>query len=205
MEYGQALLHTDDTKWVELDESAKVEALQAIENQMAKEENRRPCPVEPKFLQTGCDGIVLGTYGRENDTIYVNSSQFDGEAMYGKTSDHLVKAVIHEGRHAYQCRVAEGLIEQADKESATLWRTNLAEGNYVSYRQNPKAYYEQPVEVDARSFATKRYETLVEERVGATERADARVAFEAQMGPRNSGDQILDEQERVAFAEGVSR
>ena len=83
MQYEEELLLTG-TKWNALDEEKKLEILQTIENHVACESGRFPCPVESRFLYTGIDGIVLGSYNPNEKTIYINSSQFDAESMYGK-------------------------------------------------------------------------------------------------------------------------
>ena len=84
--------------------------------------------------------------------------------MYGSEPGRLVQTCLHEGRHALQHQVAEGEISFSDKKLAGEWSHNLEEGNYISYKRNPKAYYNQPVERDAREFAKKRYATLLEEK-----------------------------------------
>lgn len=119
------------------------------------------CPVVDKFLYTGTDGVVLGTYDPQSRVIYVNSSQFNPESKYGKTSETIITTCLHEGRHAYQHQVADGIVEHDNPTEAAIWKDNLAEGHYISFRDNPKAYYNQPVEVDARTFAAEKYAELV--------------------------------------------
>lgn len=63
-----------------------------------------------------------------------------------------MKGVMH-----YSTRIAAGKINYPDKKIADEWKHNLEEGNYISYRRNPRAYYNQPVERDAREFAETRY------------------------------------------------
>ena len=116
---------------------------------------RAPSP--GKFLYTGSDGIVLGAYDPQNQVIYVNSSQFDADAKYGGDAQALVTACLHEGRHAYQHQAVRGLVRQADPAQVALWKDNLADGHYISFRQDPRAYYQQPVEADARRFAEEKY------------------------------------------------
>ncbi len=166
MNYQESLLLTGDA-WNYLSDEKKIEVLQTIENHMAFEANRMSVPVEGKFLHTGSDGIVLGSYDTDARRIYINTSQFDQNSMYGKDSSSLVTTCLHEGRHAYQHQVANGLVHHDDPNESEAWRENLRDGNYISFRENPRGYYEQPVEVDAREFATKRYEELVNERMQA--------------------------------------
>ena len=163
MTYDQSILLTGN-QWASLSDGQKVQVLQAIENHSAYEAGRITCPVVDKFLYTGTDGVVLGTYDPQNRVIYVNSSQFDPESKYGKTSETIITTCLHEGRHAYQHQVADGIVEHDDPTEAAIWKENLAEGNYISFRENPKAYYNQPVEVDARAFAAEKYAELVASR-----------------------------------------
>lgn len=171
--------------WAGLSEEVKLEALQAIENHMALEGGRLPCPVRGEFLYTGIDGIVIGTYDPGKRTIYINSSQFDGEAKYGKTPEALVTACLHEGRHAYQHQVVNGMVKYDNAQEAEAWKENLSPGRYISFRQNPRAYYSQPVEADARSFAEARYQQMTAER--------ERIITSEQI-PENPAKQIFMEQ-----------
>ena len=152
MTYEQSVLLTG-SQWTELSEERKLEVLQTIENHSAFESGRLSCPVVGKFLYTGTDGVVLGTYDPKNQVIYVNSSQFASDTRYGKDSEAIVTACLHEGRHAYQHQVADGIVLHDNQAEADAWKENLSEGNYISFRENPRAYYNQPVEVDARRFA----------------------------------------------------
>lgn len=164
MTYPESLLLTGDV-WTSLSDEQKIEVLQTIENHIAFESNRIPAPVEGRFLHTGPDGVVMGSYDPRTERIYINTSQFNPESMYGKDSSALVTTCLHEGRHAYQHQVANGLVEHNNPIEAEVWRNNLKDGNYISFEENPRGYYEQPVEVDARSFAENRYEELVNERM----------------------------------------
>ena len=94
MTYDQSILLTGD-QWASLSDGQKVQVLQAIENHSAYEAGRITCPVVDKFLYTGTDGVVLGTYDPQNRVIYVNSSQFDPESKYGKTSETIITTCLH--------------------------------------------------------------------------------------------------------------
>lgn len=189
MTYEQSIMLTDK-QWSSLSDEAKIQVLQAIENHAAFEAGRLNCPVVGKFLYTGNDGVVLGTYDPQSKVIYVNSSQFDAESKYGKTSETLVTTCLHEGRHAYQHQVADGIIVHSNPAEAEAWKNNLSDGNYISFRENPRAYYNQPVEVDARRFAEAKYAELVTERqkLIADERVEQsqRSVFERQISSDNS-------------------
>lgn len=184
MTYQESLLLTG-SEWTSLSDDKKIEVLQAIENHMAYESNRISSPVEGRFLHTGSDGIVLGSYNPRSGRIYINVSQFDPESMYGKDSSALVTTCLHEGRHAYQHQVANGIVHHDNPNEAVAWRENLKDGNYISFEENPRGYYEQPVEVDAREFAASRYKEMMNERLQAeidrpADYSSAKDAFETQ-------------------------
>lgn len=193
MTYEQCLGLTGE-KWSSLEDSEKVEVLQTIENRMAFESGRLPCPVVGQWLYTGEDGIVLGSYSRDTQTIYINTSQFVPESKYGKDPDRIITTCIHEGRHAYQNQVTNGFITHENAEEAEIWKDNLSEDNYISYQENPVAYYMQPVEVDARSFAEERMMQLQEERNNLAQQTNqesaAKTVFEQQM---SSGSNVSQE------------
>lgn len=177
MHYEEALCCIKD-HWDDTSDARKIQALQAVENRMAFESGRLPCPVVGRFLYTGEEGTVLGSYNREDRVILINSSQFAPDARYGK--EELVKACLHEGRHAFQHQVCEGLAVHKDPEEVKIWRDNLK--NYISFDENPRGYVQQPVEVDARTFADRRYVQLLTEMESAVESraASARDVFVSQ-------------------------
>lgn len=199
MTYDESLLLIGDS-WNTLNDKEKIEVLQAIENHMAYESNRISSPVEGRFLYTGNDGVVLGSYDPSNGHIYINTSQFDSESLYGKDSSTLITTCLHEGRHAYQHQVAKGFVYHDNHEEAEAWKENLKEGNYISFNENPRGYYEQPVEVDAREFAAQRYEELDLERLEAEKRVlntenNPRDVFESQMESAESNVIAADYQQ----------
>lgn len=164
MTYEKILESLDAQSWHSLSEEEKIDFFQSLECCMAVENNRQACVVNGKFLYTGEKGVVLGQFSPERGEIDINVSQFDEYSLYGKTPDRLVQTCLHEGRHALQHQVAKGLVEYPNKELAEEWKFNLKEGNYISYEDNPRAYYNQPVERDARLFAEQRYKELIEEK-----------------------------------------
>ena len=198
MTYQESLLLIGN-EWTSLSDDKKIEVLQTIENHMAYESNRISVPVEGRFLHTGSDGIVLGLYDPRSGRIYINASQFDSESMYRKDSSTIVTTCLHEGRHAYQHQVVNGIVQHDDLSEAVAWRENLKDGNYISFEENPRGYYEQPVEVDAREFAACRYREMISERLQAEmDRPDdyskAKDAFETRIynSPHEKTDLVAD-------------
>lgn len=189
MTYEESLCMLSKDKWHTLNDDEKIEVFQIIEKKVAAENGRLSCQVEGKFLYTGNDGIVLGTYSPKEDKIYINTSQFDEFSKYGETPERLTKTLLHEGRHALQNQSVQGLTTYSNKEQIEEWRENLSDDNYISYKDNPRAYYNQPVEVDARKFAEERYQLLETERLKYINNENEnckmdefRETFEEQMG-----------------------
>ena len=164
MTYKEILNTLNPDVWRSLSDDEKIDYFQSLENCMAMESNRDSCKVNGKFLYTGEEGVVLGAYDPETREIDINVSQFDEYSLYGKEPSRLTQTCLHEGRHALQHQVVEGKVKFPDSEIAEEWRHNLEEGNYISYKRNPKAYYNQPVERDARKFAETRYAALLDEK-----------------------------------------
>lgn len=186
MTYETALRLTDREAWSHLTEEGKVEVLQAIEDQAAAESGRLARPVVSEALYVGDDGIELGCYRHDQQTIYVNAYQLGEGSLYGDNPDKLAEVVLHEGRHAFQHDVAEGKVPY-DDETAEAWAKNLEPGGYVSFHENPRAYYEQPVEADARSFAANRLAQLQQERTALAERDAAKEAQESGKNEQGQG------------------
>ena len=95
---------------------------------------------------------LYGYYNDKNKTIAINIEQIVEEPMTIESAKELLITVFHELRHAYQHYAARNPSQYgADKLTASIWRTNYK--NYVQCSKNPKRYYIQPVEQDARNFA----------------------------------------------------
>lgn len=188
MTYETALRLTDREAWSHLTEEGKVEVLQAIEDQAASESGRLARPVVSEALYVGNDGVELGCYRHDQQTIYVNAYQLGEGSLYGDNPDKLAEVVLHEGRHAFQHDVAEGKVPY-DEEAADAWAKNLEPGGYVSFHENPRAYYEQPVEADARSFAASRLAQLQQERTALAERDAAKEAQAAGQDAQGQGSE----------------
>lgn len=161
MTYNDALTKSR-TGWKDLSSAEKTELLQALEDHVALESGRIACTVEGQFMYTGSDGIVMGKYDRESGKIIVNSSQYLPESKYGNDASKLLETCLHEGRHAYQDQAVKGIIEHNNPDELNQWKENF--DNYIKHTENPRAYYEQTIEVDARQFASERLEQLNEER-----------------------------------------
>lgn len=217
MTYEEALRASQQQNWQRLSPLSRVEMLQAIENHVAAEMHRTPREVEGKWLYVDGNGVLLGQYVDKDKKIQVNFDHLGPDSQFGETSDRMIETVLHEGRHSYQKQVVAGEIAHPNAEETKAWAANLAPGGYVSFNQNPRAYYGQPVEVDARSFAEGRLRELQQERAAMTQTKDARETFVRQVNqqtqaahpreasPRESNIQDIYLRDSAKHSHGMKR
>ena len=160
MTYDESITAISEN-WSVMSAGEKLEALQAIEDRMAFESDRFACPVEGRELFTGEHSVTLGLFDPGSGRIYINSTQLEAGSRYGGDPQMLVSVCLHEGRHAYQHQAVNGAVFHDDPKELQSWKDNF--DNYISFRENPRAYYDQPLERDARAFAEARGEILIEE------------------------------------------
>lgn len=83
-------------RWKLLNPTERLEALQELENELAKQRGDEPCLVVGKNLGEN----ILGWHTRSNtgpDTIEINSELISRDQPY-----EAVETLFHEDRHAYQ-------------------------------------------------------------------------------------------------------
>ena len=149
--YKKAVYQLKNQEWNRMTNEDKIRVLQSIENQIAKDEKRLPCVVKMKYIPSNREGIVMGYYTDAEQTITINSEQLDSGSKYGDDYMSHINTVIHEGRHTYQHQAVIGIINHNNHSEVSDWKENF--NHYISYQKNPKRYFEQPVEVDARKYA----------------------------------------------------
>lgn len=152
--------------WVKLSEDQKLKLLNKVEETQSVLEHRDKMIVELEDLPKG----TFGYQDADTNRIVLNRSYvLSDDPVHHRES---VDTVIHEGRHAYQhYNVDVRTIHESDAEVAS-WRENFYDPGYGYYQsQGRKLYilledgsihelsdkrlYEyQPVEVDARNFAS---------------------------------------------------
>lgn len=151
--------------WCDLSSNERVAVLNKIEESIAKFEHRPALKVEIEELEQK----HLGYQDAANAKIvlnseYVNSNEFN---VYKEVID----TIIHEGRHAYQhYNVDVRSIHESESE-VKEWEKNFydSEWQYYSYKGEKifipyadgqlhdvgfRLYANQPVEIDARKFAS---------------------------------------------------
>lgn len=87
--------------------------------------------------------ISYGFYRSEDNSININTYTLDDAR---ETAD----TVAHELRHAWQRERAANPQTEQDR----VFANNLRPGNYIRYEDDPLRYRNQPVERDARQYAT---------------------------------------------------
>lgn len=162
--YSAALQNLTDETWRGLQVDEKLAILRAIEQETALREGRQPCKVVGEFIPSNEDGITLGYYNRGTRLITINTEQLDPRGKYGNDYGRMVNTILHEGRHAYQHQAVAGEIDHDDKQELATWADNMQPGHYITYERNPRGYFNQPIERDARSFAEERLRLLEEEK-----------------------------------------
>lgn len=151
--YQEALSWFCHEKWKNLSLEKKVESLQAVENEIARRCHRLPCEVKAVFMQPCRNGIQLGGYSPVSKDIVLNADQLMPESEYGDNYRNALDTVLHEGRHAYQDQAVSGCVYHENVRELQEWKANMEPGGYIAFSQNPRAYYQQPIEKDARAFA----------------------------------------------------
>lgn len=187
MTYDEALRAMDYDNWVNLDESARVEVLQCVEEHSALDAGREPRTVIAEWLETSDEAVCMGKYDRDRNVIVLNSSQLLPDSLHGKTHDRMTETTLHEGRHAFQWDCVEGKAQHNNPRQVREWTANLTEEGYIRPKENLRAYINQPVEKDAREFAKAKLAEIEAERVAIIRNQsqsvhrDARTTFKSQI------------------------
>lgn len=152
--------------WTHLSENEKLELLNDVEQTQAALERRDAMTVEFEDLPRN----TFGYQDADNNKIVINRAHIQSDhPFYHREA---IDTIIHEGRHAYQhYNVDIRTTHESDAEVAS-WRENFYDPKYGYYHsQGQKMYipvgdgtyqemsdnrlYEyQPVEIDARNFAS---------------------------------------------------
>lgn len=134
--------------WFEFDEMEMAKSILDLRNLISKDlqlEN----PPEIEFYEKN-DIFEYGFYSSEKNIIGLNFYNFDNPIEVAKT-------IIHELRHKWQEKCI-ALPEDKQNEFDKVLKFN--DENYVSPEDNYKAYWMQPMEIDAREYAGSYLKTL---------------------------------------------
>lgn len=144
-------------EWEKLSPTERIEVLQQVENTAAEISHRPVCEVKGQILGEG----VFGYYNPKENTITVNTMYLQADYEWYAES---LNTIIHEGRHAYQeYNVNTRQVHKSDGDCQN-WKENLYSdlwglcpenyGYQSAEEVGPLRYWMQPVEADARAFAT---------------------------------------------------
>lgn len=152
--------------WSHLSENEKLDLLNNVEQTQAALERRDAMTVEFEDLPR----TTFGYQDADNNRIVINRAHIQSDhPFYHREA---IDTIIHEGRHAYQhYNVAIHTTHESDAEVAS-WRENFYDPKYGYYQSlgqkmyipvgdgtyhemsDNRLYEYQPVEIDARNFAS---------------------------------------------------
>lgn len=151
--------------WTKLSLGQRESLLQRLENDIAQIQHRPPMSI--KVIPLPSD--KLGYQDPNRNEIAINSSL----VMHDNPFSHrqIVDTIVHEGRHAYQHYNVDVRCTHESLSEVNSWKENFSDSQYGYYQstgqliwiptQNGYAqmsdfrlYYYQPVEIDARNFAS---------------------------------------------------
>lgn len=161
--------------WKELSIEQKVKVLNEMEQHIAAIEHRPALPLFAEDMEANMFGYQQHDPNNPSgDKIAINTSIFEKSNYDPKVLDELLDTLIHEGRHCYQhYNVEERLVHESPAQ-VEAWRENFEELGYKDGSPIPiveigpiglftnqrlselgfRLYYYQPVEIDARTFAS---------------------------------------------------
>ena len=151
--YKESLLLLNDSKWEKLDSENRTAVLQSVENEMARLAGRDSCTVRAELIAPHAKNVeIIGIFsGEEPYAITVNKDLLEAGGEKAPNFIEFVEAVIHGGRHAYQLLAAEGKVQHSSAEEVFEWSFEFS-SKKIDDRQNPRAFYHQSTETDARAY-----------------------------------------------------
>lgn len=103
-----------------------------------------------ELKQAGVSETICGFYQGEKNVMYLNVEYINcnNTEIWVDVFD----TILHELRHGYQYQqITLGEQSEVDEATRNRWADNIV--NYVPAAQNPRQYFTQPIEQDARCFA----------------------------------------------------
>lgn len=139
--------------WRRYNSSKRLRILQALENKMAKKQNRTPIDViVHERADWNCLGMFVANSEQKNLIIHENL------ILNPAYRFHALETIIHEGRHATQYFMVTRKKIPWWNIKAKRWKKNF-EG-YVSASEDKLIYNNQEVERDAQKYTIKWLEKL---------------------------------------------
>lgn len=148
--------------WKNLTLEQRTELLNTIEYRIAQIEHRPPLPIKVEKMASN----VFGYQDSYNKLIALNSKFVMSNSK--EAYKDVIDTIIHEGRHAYQHYNVDQKCVHDSLSEVNTWRENFYDPKYRYYSGNTlvvigpnkvgdvgyRLYYYQPVEIDARNFAS---------------------------------------------------
>ena len=161
-EYLSGLEELRFENWTKLSLEQRKELLNRIERQIAAIEHRPPLPIDVEKMKASTFGYQSSYYHKiALNSLYVGSNS-------KKDYNEVIDTIIHEGRHAYQHYNVDKKLIHESASVVNTWRENFYNPKYQYYNSGSciipvkgrlqdvgfRLYYYQPVEIDARNFAS---------------------------------------------------
>ena len=154
----------DQGTWEQLSSNQRVDALQQLENWSARRLGREPVPLSPDPQLEGTS--TNGEYHPGSKSISINPSLIERNDPF-----QAMATTLHEGRHAYQHQVSNGLetyknFDPVDGMTADqnrgIWRANMRADGYYSKEKGHTffQYRYQPIEADANNYSDRTMQEL---------------------------------------------
>ena len=148
IEYLGQIESLQEANWQELTPVERLDALGNLEARLAEIQGREPCEVVAEQMRSERQ---CGYY--DGEKIVVNSQHLE-DSRYRM---EVIDTIAHEGRHAYQHWAVEHPGFHPNEAEVRYWTANMIPpSNYLSPRRfGPEIYESQPIEVDARWYASQ--------------------------------------------------
>ncbi|MCL2410843.1 MAG: hypothetical protein FWC97_04290 [Treponema sp.] len=131
--------------WKNWGRQERFAVLRELEKQEAEKQGREPAEVVGEDLPSN----IYGSYNYRENKIEIENEFLENDEPYDA-----LRAYYHEARHAYQYDQAKDPENADDFKQAMQWRENL--DNYITPEQGINKHENQPVEKDAREYASER-------------------------------------------------
>jgi hypothetical protein len=161
-EYLSGLESLKYENWKNLTLEQRCDLLNTIEYRIAKIEHRPPVPIKVEKMAPQ----TFGYQDSYNKIIALNSKYVMSDSK--ESYKDVIDTIIHEGRHAYQHYNVDKKCIHDSLSVVNTWRENFYDPKYKYYSGSSvvvigpnqigdvgyRLYYYQPVEIDARNFAS---------------------------------------------------
>lgn len=155
--------------WSSLSPEKRLDVLNKLERKFAYIQHRPAEVIQMEMLEPG----LFGTHNYNSKIITINQRILQKSANSLEELSDMLETLIHEGRHAYQHYNVDDRMVHTSAAQVDSWRENYKEMGYeqggpivvpiigeIAYTNDElkklghRLYYYQPVEIDARNYAS---------------------------------------------------